>query len=172
MDFIPFSIGGAVLAYIGGVFTKPLQDHIAFLRRKHELRVCLYSEVGRLISQHHDWMNADGVFKMMRIRSTNDAFKLAMQSPEVFYSLKEKYFFDGLYRVLLDYEGRRKTPASVRTVMAAIVEQIMLGKVDRKFLRKHCDEDGQRHIDLLPKRVFKSVRDYDEFVEQVNARVA
>src|SRR5260370_28266833 len=102
MGSVPFSMGGAVLAYIGGVLTKPLQDHIAFLRRKHEMRICLYSEVGRLISWHHDWMDANGVFRMMRIRSTNDAFKQAMQSPEVFYSLGEKHFFDGLYRIFLD----------------------------------------------------------------------
>jgi hypothetical protein len=87
-----------------------------------------------------------------------------MQSPEIYYSLKEKHFFDGLYRTFLNYDGRRKKPVEAKTMMAMIDEEIMLGNVDRNLLWKHCDEKGRRHLDILPKRVFESVEEFDRWI--------
>jgi hypothetical protein len=156
------SIATAALTYVGGVLTKPLQDHLAALRKRRDIRLCLYSEVARLVSQY-ERMAYHSPFPI-KVRCENEAYKFAMQSPEVYYSLKEKHFFDGLYRTFLNFDGRRKKPVEAKTMMAAIDEQIMLGNVDRKLLRKHCDENGRRHLDILPKRVFKSVEEFDQFI--------
>ena len=80
------------------------------------------------------------------------------------YLLKEKHFFDGLYRTFLNFDSRRKKPVEAKTMMAAIDEQIMLGNVDRKLLRKQCDETGRRRLDILPRRVLKSVEEFDQFI--------
>lgn len=156
------SIATAALAYVGGVLTKPLQDHLSALRKQRDIKRCLYSEVARLISRYERFAYFSPF--PIKVRCENEAYKFAMQSPEVYYSLKEKHFFDGLYRTFLDFDRRRKEPVEAKIMMAAIDEQIMLGNVDRKLLWKHCDETGRRHLDILPKRIFKSVQEFDQFI--------
>jgi len=149
----PMSTGvaTAMLAYVGGILTKPLSQYITFVRRRSDLRLHLYSELGRIYSAYERIGYHSGL--PIPVRSSTDAYKAAMQAPEVYYSLKEKHFFDGLYRVILDVEGRRRKPVLAKTFVAFVDEAIMLGRVDRKFLRKHCDTPGQRHIDLIPKGI-------------------
>jgi hypothetical protein len=144
-------VATAMLAYVGGILTKPLNDYITFVKRRSDLRLHLYSELGRLYSSY-ERIGYDSTLPIP-VRSSTDAYKTAMQAPEVYYSLREKHFFDGLYRVILDVEGRRRRPVLAKTFVAFVDEAIMLGRVDRKFLRKHCDTPGQRHIDLIPKGI-------------------
>ena len=152
------SLGGvatAAIAYIGGVLTKPLQDHFAFMRRKHDLRVCLYSEIGTVCSRYVRFAYHSPL--EVRVQCPNDAFKLAMTIPEVFYALEEKHFFEGVYRVMLNYERKPRRTKLARQVMAYIDEAILLGRLNRRLLWKHCDIEGREHIDLLPKKRFTPV---------------
>ena len=173
LSVLSITIGGfttAAVAYIGGVFSKPLQDYITFLRRRGQIRLCLYSEVGRLYSQYEHLAYHSNL--SIKVHSTNEAYTFAMQTPEIYYSLKDKLFFDSLYRTFLNFDGRRKTPMVAKTFIAAIDEQILLGQVDRKFLRKHCDENGRKHIDAFPERIFKSVEELESFLEKFDTKAA
>jgi hypothetical protein len=71
----------------------------------------------------------------------------------MYYRLREKHFFDGLYRTMLGFDSERKRPVVAKAVIAYIDEALMLGRLDRTLFRKHCDVSAQRHVDLLPGRI-------------------
>jgi hypothetical protein len=100
-------------AYIGGLLTKPIQDHMVFLRKRHDIKVCLYSELARLYCHYVNF----GLHSELPIKvsSDNEAYKFAMKSPEVYYTLREHTFFDSLYRSILNFEGKRQTPVVAKT---------------------------------------------------------
>ena len=78
----------------------------AVVRRRREIRLYLYSELAILISRYAR-MACHSNFPI-RVRCDNEAYKFAMQSPEIYYSLKEKHFFEALYRTFLNFDAVEK----------------------------------------------------------------
>ena len=47
-----------------------------------------------------------------------------------------------------------------------------MSSVNRKLVRKHCDENGKQHLDILPNRVLKSVEEFDRWIAEFNQEAA
>ena len=104
-------------------------------RCRYDLRLCLYGEVARIYSRYEHLAYHSSL--PITVRSKTDAYRTAMQVPEMYYRLREKHFFDGLYRTMLGFDSERKRPVVAKAVIAYIDEALMLGRLDRTLFRKH-----------------------------------
>ena len=101
----PGNIIAAILAYLGGILTKPLTDNVSMPETRYDLRLCLYGEVARIYSRYEHLVYHSSL--PITVRSKTDAYRTAMQVPEMYYRLREKHFFDGLYRTMLGFDSER-----------------------------------------------------------------